>query len=370
MPRTPPAGRASSLKLPPSATCRLLDASGVRYLQTSLRGVVMDATECAAAFLGADRIALIGEPLATLVSPTERGTFTRRLRTADRRASVQRWEQAFITRHGGRRVCHVCAARLTGNPDQLGLCLLETDHDSADERDPLEARPARHASRWPKSVGASIAHELRAPLNAITSYLYLLESPGTDPALHRLAVETIRRNAARQTRLIGDLAEWFRLNDQRVRLRRAPTDLRPLPARAIDDARLTGAAVDASIAMDDEPVLVNGDEPLLTDMFRHLIVTAQGTARLVVGVRVFAQDAKARVEIAAGTGSEPGARRGLRTPRPTTIGLALACAIVRLHGGAVRMLRGARGGTSYFVELPTADPDALAGASHDIRQAG
>jgi signal transduction histidine kinase len=83
----------------------------------------------------------------------------------------------------------------------------------------------------------TLSEELRGPLNAIMSWVYLLRSGKLDApnALH--ALETIERNVEAERRLIGDMLEPERTPAVRIRLHLSPAELAPVVAETMRSGR-------------------------------------------------------------------------------------------------------------------------------------
>ncbi|HLS00190.1 HAMP domain-containing histidine kinase [Mycolicibacillus parakoreensis] len=199
---------------------------------------------------------------------------------------------------------------------------------------------------------ADASHELRTPLTAIRGYTELARrlQPGTTAvpevshALSRVSSET-----ERMTRLVEDLLLLARLDSGRP-LQRAPVDLSRLAVDAVRDAHIAGPDHEWKLDLPAEPVVVPGDEERLRQVLTNLlgnarIHTAAGTTvttRLAAdGEYTVLQVADDGPGIPAALGAEVFERfaRGdtsrSRRGGSTGLGLAIAAAIVKAHGGTI-----------------------------------
>ena len=136
--------------------------------------------------------------------------------------------------------------RATTCPVEIGLSPLQTDEGllvSIAVRDVTEQRRiAAESQRLRDELIATVSHELRTPLTSIIGYASC--SPTSTRA--RLGPEArqllgvIERNATRELQLVDDLLTIAYLEDNRLRIQRAPIDLDAVaPARR---RRLTACA--------------------------------------------------------------------------------------------------------------------------------
>lgn len=96
---------------------------------------------------------------------------------------------------------------------------------------------AEVANRAKDDFFLTLSHELRGPLNAILSWVYLLRTGKLDEATAARALETIERNAQAEGRLIGDMLDVARIAGGKVRLALAPVNLAALIAESVETVR-------------------------------------------------------------------------------------------------------------------------------------
>ncbi|MBX3233380.1 MAG: HAMP domain-containing histidine kinase [Labilithrix sp.] len=217
-------------------------------------------------------------------------------------------------------------------------------------------------------VLAVLAHDLRAPLNAILGWTLRLQEEEMDEESEARALATIVRNANTQGRLIERLLDVARLAADRMQLMRAPIELGLVvdrvvegfvPSAAEQTIELTSHALEGVVVMADreriEQVVTNlvANAIKYTDADGHVKVRVdreRGQARITVsddgqGIApdllphvfdAFTQDASVR-----------SAQKGLG------LGLHIVKHLVDLHGGTVVAASGGVGaGATFTVRLP------------------
>ncbi|MGB2922238.1 MAG: HAMP domain-containing sensor histidine kinase [Mycobacterium sp.] len=230
------------------------------------------------------------------------------------------------------------------------------------------ALSARQASETRvRQFVADASHELRTPLAAIRGYTELAQrkqSELPDDVAH--AMSRVESETERMTNLVEDLLLLARLDTGRP-LQRDAVDLTRLVVDAVSDAHIAGPDHAWELDLPDEPVMVAGDEARLHQVLANLLANARthtppGTAvttSLAVsdradvvltvlddgpGVPAWLQpDVFER--FARGDSSR--SRRG----GSTGLGLAIADAVVRAHGGTIAV-HSVPGRTEFTVRLP------------------
>ncbi|WP_084355647.1 sensor histidine kinase [Actinomyces radicidentis] len=269
-----------------------------------------------------------------------------------------------------------------------------------------EALSARQRSETQvRQFVADASHELRTPLASIRGYTELIQREGADAQLPEEATHALERvhsESLRMTALVEDLLLLARLDAGRE-LHHEEVDLVGLLLDTVSDARAAGpeqewdldlAVLEDGAATDDgtadgdedvepEPPLVIGDEARLRQVVVNLLANARvhtptGTHVTTTLSREQGADGDRLVIRIAddGPGIDPAVRDRLferfargdssreRRTGSTGLGMSIALAIVRSHGGtltvdSVREGDGAPGehGTTFTVSLPAAALD-------------
>jgi signal transduction histidine kinase/ABC-type uncharacterized transport system permease subunit len=214
---------------------------------------------------------------------------------------------------------------------------------------------------------ANITHELRTPLALILAPLRsMLEGDlGHFEEQHLLHLRCIDRNALKLLKLIDDLLDLSRIDEDRLRLRIVAVDLAALAARLVEAALPLAQRkqIELSVEPGATPV-VEADEEQLERALVNLLSNALkftepgGRVRVAVGER--GDDASFAVKD-SGVGiraddlphvferfyqADSSVRGG------SGIGLALALEIARLHGGDIDVQSSPGEGSTFTVRLP------------------
>lgn len=285
------------------------------------------------------------------------------------------WEDTFpARRHDG--VYRWFLTRANPIRDEAGQVVrwFGTNTDVTEQREAQEA--LRDADRRKDEFLAMLAHELRNPLAPVRNAVEMLRMiGGREPTLDRLR-DVIDRQVTHMARLIDDLLDVSRVARGRIQLRRERHDLTQIVKQTVDDYResLESAGLTLTLDVDRGPLWVDGDGTRLAQIVGNLLhnagkFTERGGR---ISVRVGADDAEGRALVEVeddGIGMEPAmlarlfdpftqAAQGLdRSKGGLGLGLALAKALVELHGGTITASSEGLGrGSRFVVRLPLAEP--------------
>ncbi|MEU0569710.1 HAMP domain-containing sensor histidine kinase [Nonomuraea sp. NPDC005983] len=237
-------------------------------------------------------------------------------------------------------------------------------------RSASEAAARRSEDRMREFIGDA-SHELRTPLTSIRGFAeYARQNPSADPAE---LMQRVEKAAGRMSLLVDDLLLLARV-DQARPLQMRPVDMLALGADAVQDARIL--APDRAISLDvvgGAALIVSGDEVRLRQVVSNLVTNAlvHTEAGTPVTVRVGVADGTVFLEVAdKGPGLTPDqvervferfyrvdsarSRRRSGEDRGSGLGLAIVQALVRAHGGTVRLDSSPGAGSTFRVELPLA----------------
>jgi two-component system, sensor histidine kinase len=331
--------------------------------------------------------ALVGEPLESVV-----GSRIHRFVTEPATAGVK----ALLRAGSGR-----CRSRLIGSSAggslEVSLSLTTTVSASGDRlnlivtdlRELLAANSnrdrAERDNRTKDEFLATLAHELRNPLGAISNAVRVLELTHAEGEPARHAHEAITRQIGHISHLVNDLLDVERVASGKIRLNRRPLDMAEAVRRAV--ATFTGdAQLNRHVDISTEPVWINADavrlEQVLTNIMANAVKYTPPGSWIRVALRVDDGDAVLTVED-TGFGISPKllpfifdlyvqADRTIdRAQGGLGIGLPLVRRLVELHGGTIVASSDGEGrGSRFTVRLRQIQPAEQSSGSaflHDRR---
>ncbi|WP_295852109.1 ATP-binding protein [uncultured Xylophilus sp.] len=229
---------------------------------------------------------------------------------------------------------------------------------------------------------ATVSHELRSPLNAITGWSEILARKRTDDPMIVKASEAIRRNARQQAGLIDDLMDMTAVMAGKMVLQTAPVDLAEV-ARSVYFSHLPAAQAKgvALACAPGGPVVVEGEarrlEQLLSNLVGNAVKFTPAGGRIDLSAEVDGAHAVLRVcDTGRGISATflPHVFERLRQEDGSVtrssgglgLGLAIAQGVAELHGGRITAeSEGPDQGACFTVRLPLAadGPDALPAGS-------
>jgi signal transduction histidine kinase len=274
--------------------------------------------------------------------------------------------------------------RLTADPildasgavDRVVLVIADvTDGHRVVEQERRRAAEYAEESRRKDQYLAMLAHELRNPLNAISSAASLLERSDGRAARDRQHLGIVTRQVRHLSRMVDDLLEVSRLTRGQVVLKRKDIDLRQVLEQAI---RLAAPLVESRrqrvvTTMPAAPVVVSGDALRLEQVFANLLNNAAkysepATTILVSCVLEPGDERRVTVRVRDhGVGIPPEHLTRVfdvfmqvdeslaRSLGGLGIGLTVARSLVEMHGGEIEALSDGQPGhgSELVVRLPT-----------------
>jgi len=222
-----------------------------------------------------------------------------------------------------------------------------------------------------------VSHDLRTPLASMggAAETLLAASDAISPADRQGLLESIRDESHRLGRMVGELLDLSRIESGRLPLDRERFPLEELIHSALDQTHGLLDSREVRVDQPEEMIVVEADGTLLTQVFVNLLENAAkytpAGSPIDIRIRAVQSDAAAagstvQVEVAdRGPGIAPGEEREIfdkfhrgesQGPPGTGLGLALAMAILKVHGGSIRAANRPDGGAIFTVELPPAAP--------------
>lgn len=248
--------------------------------------------------------------------------------------------------------------------DRLLVCLslvvttglLVRNRDLEQQRTAMEVELAQSQLRG--DVIATLAHDIKTPVLGTLASLSLLGNGG--------AVEAIRSSQQRCLRLIDDLLQVFRAEQEGLELVRQPCQLLGIAQEAINTVEPIAAPRQISLVLRQQGsggMELQGDPFLVQRMIENLLLNAvhHSLRGQRVWLQLSQQDGTCRIEVRdGGQGFPPEqlpllfqrfGQRGSGSPG-AGLGLYLCRLISEAHGGRIRASNLSGGGARVVVELP------------------
>lgn len=208
-----------------------------------------------------------------------------------------------------------------------------------------------------------VSHDLRSPNAAIQAGVDLLLTERLGPLTpkQRHALDLVRRNGVRQTRLVSDLLDVATIEAGALVLRKESVSLDALAQSTLEELAPLALERGLEVQRDLTPTTVHGDEGRLAQALANLIANAVKFAATRVTVRVDCLDDRARVTVEDDGSGIPEAlvdtlfERFVRGEGPrggSGLGLSIVRGIVDGHGGTVWAENRAEGGARLVMTIP------------------
>ena len=212
---------------------------------------------------------------------------------------------------------------------------------------------------------ATLSHELRTPLTPVVGWIKLLRSGALDEKSVAQALDAIERNAWLQSRLIDDLLDTSRIATGKLHFEPKPTDLNIVVKAAVDTVRSSAAArnVDLAVSLWPASLVVMGEPVRLQQIAWNLVSNAikftdsGGKVKVTTGLT----GTQAHLEVVdTGVGIQPEFLphvfdRFRQADGSTSrrhgglgLGLAIADALAKMHGGKLEAQSHGVGQGSHF----------------------
>ena len=279
------------------------------------------------------------------------------------------WEETYpLRRADGQMRWHLARAVPVRDDQHRIMCWFGT---STDIQDRIAFEDAlKDADAHKDQFLATLAHELRNPLSAISNATELWPHVAGDKAEMANIRGIIERQVRHLIRLIDDLMDLSRITQGKVSLRRQPTDLAAVITAAVETVQpaVEEAEHRLTVNLPEDPLYVDGDAARLRQVFGNILHNAvKYTVRHgVISVTLEAQDGQALVHV---RDNGPGIPAAMlediflafhqvdttlgRSHGGLGIGLWLARQLVEQHGGSIEAhSEGAGRGSEFVVMLP------------------
>ena len=234
-------------------------------------------------------------------------------------------------------------------------------------------RVTMETERLRSALLSSVSHDLRTPLATITGAAtsLLMQQERLEEESRRDLLETIREEAERLGRVIGNLLEVTRLESGAVRIDKEACPLEELVSSAVarveavlKNHELKVSLPDAVVEVPVDPALV---ENVLVNLLENAVKYSPAGTRIEVEARRDDDDVVVEVRD-RGPGIPAGEEEkifdsfyrvpGTHDAGGMGLGLAVCRAVVKAHGGRIEALRRDGGGAVFRFTLPAGEQAA------------
>lgn len=283
--------------------------------------------------------------------------------TATGLAAVQQGAEDFVTKYEltGRALRRImCYA--------IGRCR-SRERDTLFAAEQAKNEEAQRAGATKDRFLAVLSHELRNPLGPIRFALEILRNPAADGATISHARDVLERQVTHLARLVDDLLDVSRMNQNKLKLRKEPAPL----AHAIESAvetvtpAITAAQHRLSLSLPPRELMIDADHARVAQIVVNLLHNARkftpAGGQIWLDAAAEGGEAVIRVrDTGVGFSSEAASRlfdmfhQEQNAPDGVGglgVGLALARELAELHGGAIDAHSDGQGtGAQFTVRLP------------------
>jgi PAS domain S-box-containing protein len=277
-------------------------------------------------------------------------------------------EKEYFRKDGSRVPVLVNAATFAERGGEVGIALVLDLTDNA-----RLTRELREADRRKDQFLATLAHELRNPLNPVRTALQLFRLTYGDRAAFERTLQMMERQVGQMVRLIDDLMDVSRITRDKVAVRKAPTELAAVLRDALEMSRplVEARRHELTVALPPEPIVLQADPARLSQVFSNLLNNAakytEPGGRIWLTAETDGTEVVVRVRD-NGIGIPPDRLAHIfepfiqvdssleRSQGGLGIGLTLVQRLLELHGGTVRAHSDGLGrGSELVVRLPMPD---------------
>lgn len=276
-----------------------------------------------------------------------------------RAVGAMAWRPANLSREVATAVCA-----------QVGIALTRAIAIEASAR--MEA--SREGERLRAALIDSLTHELRTPLTSIrAAATTLTQDQGLDDALRRELATVVDEESARLDSLIGEAVEMAELDANVIKVQAGPQHTRTLLEHAVEasHAVLGRHQVMLMVQEPDRPVWF--DARLLGRVFRHLIENAALYSPPQSRIVLRSRRVDGRVEFEV-EDNGPGidkvdlphifekfyrGKKGAKLGKGTGMGLAIARAIMLVHGGGIAVESNPEQGSIFRFWVPLVEKESI-----------
>jgi two-component system sensor histidine kinase PilS (NtrC family) len=208
-------------------------------------------------------------------------------------------------------------------------------------------------------LAASLAHEIRNPLSAVSGSFQMIAGRSDLNAEERALCEIVLRELGRMEHLVNDMLEYTRPRNPD----RHPIHVGKMVEEVVDTFMVSKEAegLQVNVTMEDKALEAALDQGQIKQVLWNLLRNAAGFSQEedVVGILVAPVGDDIVIEVSdAGPGVPPGDEKMIFDPffstreRGLGLGLAICRGIAKAHDGKIEVLPGETGGAVFRLTIP------------------
>ena len=353
----------------------ILKAIGEGVVEADDRQRVVYVNPAALEILGRDELALIGSPLAEILTADHQATLHEAITRL--RASRGKTGDGISLRYRDRVLCITFTWIVPEDPESGFFMILQDITDLAWKIEELSTLNARlqEVERMRAEFLAMVSHDLHTPLTAIKGSLDVLLHEGLGIELSRELLGIAQKNTDRLFRMVSDILDLARIEAGRFEIRREPFEIVVGLRGALE--RLRRLVEDKGIVLTLQApeglpqVLADGVrmDQVFTNLLGNALKFTPHGGSISVGVRELPTEFLVEIRD-SGMGVPPEHLdrifdRFYRVPSPaggkvegSGLGLSICKAIVEEHGGRIWVESVVGQGSTFSFTLPKDPPPA------------
>jgi two-component system, sensor histidine kinase len=233
-------------------------------------------------------------------------------------------------------------------------------------------RELQEQARAKDAFLATLSHELRNPLSALTTASHLLERGSVDSNADLMARQIVKRQTLVMGRLLDDLLDVSRITRGKLEIRKVPTEVSAIIEAAIETVQplLNRKGHTFKVSLPERDVVIEADPVRLSQVLGNLLTNAAKYTEAEGRIDLSVERGDDLVEFRVrdnGLGIPPESQGEIfkmfaqlspaidRSEGGLGIGLALAKGLVDLHGGRIEVRSEGLGrGSEFTVKIPVA----------------
>lgn len=353
----------------------IVESTSDAIIGQDLSGMITSWNRGAELLYGYRAESMIGQDISVLVPPEQRHEISEYRASILRNETIHSIDTVRLRSDGSPIHVSLTVSPVVNSENQvIGISKIARD---ISRRIQMEQK-IRSQVQQREHFLAMLSHELRNPLNAVSSASAVLSDRRATETARTASAAAIQRQVGIINHLLADLLDVARISENRINLKFEHLDLRELVPAVLEivQPELDRHGCSVVFELPDECVLVNGDRTRLIQVQVNLIHNAAKYSETKAPIRVTMEILPDLIHVSVaddGRGIPSDMLESIFEPFSQLdqsrrnsdgglgVGLTLAKSLIELHGGSIQAeSSGAGQGSVFHIRLPRliADSDA------------